>query len=147
MSSVILTPQKAGGRLMALSKYLELTWRKKNSLARRYLHFPIAHLAQFDLDHVPSVPSRQFEMHERANPLDMTDNGLDGRSPITVAFDLDIIGAYITHGRDVLSIGVLWNLDFELPQVCLSDVNTTIKKVDIPQKMIDEECNKMIIHF
>ena len=90
---------------MALSEYLELTWRKKNSLARRYLHFPIALLAQFDLDHVPSVFPRQFEMHERANPLDMTDNGLDGWSPITVAFDLNIIGTHIAHGRNILSIG------------------------------------------
>src|SRR5262245_53271832 len=147
MSSVILTPQKAGGRLMALSKYLELAWRKKNSLARRYLHFPIALLAQFDLDRVPTVSPRQFEMHERANPLDMTDNGLDGRSPITVAFDLDIIGAHITHGRDVLSIGVLWNLDFELPQACLSGVDTAMEKVDIPQEMVDEGCSRMIIHF
>src|SRR5215831_19222155 len=135
------------GRLMALSEYPELTWRKKNSLARRYVHFPIALLAQFDLDHVPSVFPRQFEMHERANPLDMTDNGLDGRSPITVALDLDIIGTHIAHGRNVLSIGVLWNLDFELPQACLSGVDAAMEKVDIPQEMVDEGCRRMIIHF
>src|SRR5215510_293569 len=147
MSSVILTPQKAGGRLMALSEYLEWRWRKKNSLARRYLHFTIALLAQFDLDHVPSVSPRQFEMHERANPLDMTDNGLDGRSPITVAFDLDIIGAHIAHSWNILSIGVLWNLDFELSQARLSGVDAAVEKVDIPQEMVDEGGSRMIIHF
>ena len=55
-------------------------------------------------------------MHERANPLDMTDDSLDGRRPIAVALDLDIVGTHVTHRRDILSIGVLWDLDVEVPQ-------------------------------
>ena len=53
-------------------------------------------------------------MHNRADPLEMTDDGLDGRSRIAVALDLDIVGTHVTHGRDIVSIGVLWYLDFEL---------------------------------
>src|SRR4029453_8848487 len=85
-------------------------------------------------------------MHERANPLDMTDDSLDGRSPITVALDLDIVGTHVTHGRDILSIGVLWYLDFELSQACLSRVDAAMEQVDVPQEMVDEGCSRMIIH-
>src|SRR2546427_3153429 len=86
-------------------------------------------------------------MHERANPLDMTDDSLDGRSPIAVALDLDIIGTHVTHGRDILSIGVLWYLDFKLPQTCLALVNAAMEKVDVPQEIVDEGCRRMVIHF
>ena len=86
-------------------------------------------------------------MHERANPVDMTDNSLDGRSPIALALDLDIVGTHITHSRNILSVGVLRHLDFELPQACLSLVDVAMKKVDVPQEMVDEGCSRMIIHF
>src|SRR5262245_23946958 len=76
----------------------------------------------------------------------MTDDSLDGRGPIAVALNLDIVGTHVTHGRDILSIGVLWYFDFELPQACLSLVDAAMEKVDIPQEMVNEGCSRMIIH-
>src|SRR5713101_7216158 len=85
-------------------------------------------------------------MHERANPLDMTDKSRDGRSPIAVALDLDIVGTHVTHRRDILSIGVFWGLDVEIPQACPSLMDAAMEKVDVPQEMVDEWCSRMVIH-
>src|SRR5580765_4576734 len=86
-------------------------------------------------------------MHKWTNPLDMIDNSLDGRSPIAVALDLDVVGTHITHGRDILSLSVLWHLDFEVSQARLPLVDATMEKVDVPQEMVDERCSRMLIHF
>src|SRR2546427_7107792 len=86
-------------------------------------------------------------MHERANPPEMPDDSLDCRSPIAVALDLEIVGTHVSHHRDILSIGVLWGLDFELPQACPSRLDAAMEKVDVAQEMVDEGCRRMVIHF
>ena len=76
----------------------------------------VALFAQRNLNEVSSVSSREFEMYERADRMNMVNNGLDGRGTVAMPGHFDIVGTDVAYRRYILSIGVIRRLDLEIAE-------------------------------
>lgn len=59
---------------------------------------------------------REFEAHQRADGMDVADNGGDGGRPVAVTFHPNVMGPHVADRRRVPNIGMFGRLDLEVTQ-------------------------------